>query len=126
MLKGERPNRSVGGDVGRVAGVGGFGVYFFFFQAEDGIRDADVTGVKTCALPIYLLSGPSKLVLGGAVVLEAAQHAYQHNRPTQHQLSSTREEMEHVLTHLRDYWYQDRSEERRVGKEGRSRGAPDH
>src|SRR6266699_5303270 len=24
----------------------------FFFQAEDGIRDADVTGVKTCALPI--------------------------------------------------------------------------
>src|SRR5436305_7794313 len=26
---------------------------FFFFQAEDGIRDADVTGVKTCALPIF-------------------------------------------------------------------------
>src|SRR5437773_8561497 len=29
-----------------------FGV-FFFFQAEDGIRDRDVTGVQTCALPIY-------------------------------------------------------------------------
>src|SRR5256885_12107659 len=27
---------------------------FFFFQAEDGIRDYKVTGVKTCALPIYL------------------------------------------------------------------------
>src|SRR3989442_8886305 len=27
-------------------------VFFFFFQAEDGIRDADVTGVQTCALPI--------------------------------------------------------------------------
>src|SRR5690554_7068126 len=27
-------------------------VPFFFFQAEDGIRDADVTGVQTCALPI--------------------------------------------------------------------------
>src|SRR6266498_5972967 len=27
--------------------------YCFFFQAEDGIRDADVTGVQTCALPIY-------------------------------------------------------------------------
>src|SRR5690554_3335652 len=27
-------------------------VGFFFFQAEDGIRDADVTGVQTCALPI--------------------------------------------------------------------------
>src|SRR3989442_15738208 len=28
------------------------GLQFFFFQAEDGIRDADVTGVQTCALPI--------------------------------------------------------------------------
>src|SRR3989442_5624828 len=28
-------------------------VVHFFFQAEDGIRDADVTGVQTCALPIY-------------------------------------------------------------------------
>src|SRR6266699_4499277 len=27
-------------------------MFFFFFQAEDGIRDADVTGVQTCALPI--------------------------------------------------------------------------
>src|SRR5437667_8076004 len=27
---------------------------FFFFQAEDGIRDRDVTGVQTCALPISL------------------------------------------------------------------------
>src|SRR5437016_11462447 len=26
---------------------------FFFFQAEDGIRDWSVTGVQTCALPIY-------------------------------------------------------------------------
>ena len=26
---------------------------FFFFQAEDGIRDYDVTGVQTCALPIF-------------------------------------------------------------------------
>src|SRR6266498_4758677 len=30
---------------------------FFFFQAEDGIRDADVTGVQTCALPISI--GPN-------------------------------------------------------------------
>src|SRR2546430_5974914 len=27
---------------------------FFFFQAEDGIRDLTVTGVQTCALPIYI------------------------------------------------------------------------
>src|SRR5690554_2634073 len=30
--------------------------FVFFFQAEDGIRDADVTGVQTCALPIYTSS----------------------------------------------------------------------
>src|SRR5256886_8866335 len=30
-------------------------IYFFFFQAEDGIRDLTVTGVQTCALPISLL-----------------------------------------------------------------------
>src|SRR5437868_14944979 len=29
-------------------------LFFFFFQAEDGIRDRNVTGVQTCALPIYL------------------------------------------------------------------------
>src|ERR1022692_1979904 len=28
--------------------------YFFFFQAEDGIRDYKVTGVQTCALPIWI------------------------------------------------------------------------
>src|SRR5206468_7586392 len=28
-------------------------VFFFFFQAEDGIRDLIVTGVQTCALPIF-------------------------------------------------------------------------
>src|SRR5947209_4707516 len=31
---------------------------FFFFQAEDGIRDIGVTGVQTCALPIYVPAGP--------------------------------------------------------------------
>src|SRR2546422_6189405 len=28
-------------------------LFFFFFQAEDGIRDVAVTGVQTCALPIF-------------------------------------------------------------------------
>src|SRR6266699_5355154 len=32
--------------------------FVFFFQAEDGIRDADVTGVQTCALPIS--EGPNR------------------------------------------------------------------
>src|SRR5205809_1766133 len=30
--------------------------FFFFFQAEDGIRDVAVTGVQTCALPIWIRS----------------------------------------------------------------------
>src|SRR2546425_2357126 len=33
-----------------------FLTFFFFFQAEDGIRDKLVTGVQTCALPIYFFS----------------------------------------------------------------------
>src|SRR5437868_15305631 len=31
-------------------------IFFFFFQAEDGIRDRNVTGVQTCALPIFSAS----------------------------------------------------------------------
>src|SRR2546429_1001085 len=34
--------------------VGWMGCVFFFFQAEDGIRDVAVTGVQTCALPISI------------------------------------------------------------------------
>src|SRR2546430_5354650 len=33
-------------------------VFFFFFQAEDGIRDLTVTGVQTCALPIFRVTVP--------------------------------------------------------------------
>src|SRR5207245_3263946 len=33
-----------------------YSMLFFFFQAEDGIRDATVTGVQTCALPISTTS----------------------------------------------------------------------
>src|ERR1039457_7414439 len=34
---------------------------YFFFQAEDGIRDYKVTGVQTCALPIYLVADHYRL-----------------------------------------------------------------
>src|SRR2546421_8806730 len=40
--------------------------FFFFFQAEDGIRDLIVTGVQTCALPISAL--PGSTVRGGAPI----------------------------------------------------------
>src|SRR5256886_8098840 len=38
-----------------------FDLFFFFFQAEDGIRDLTVTGVQTCALPIFVTLALSKL-----------------------------------------------------------------
>src|SRR3990170_8676752 len=38
--------------MGRLGSSRGTAVFFFFFQAEDGIRDDLVTGVQTCALPI--------------------------------------------------------------------------
>src|SRR5436309_4938530 len=52
------------------------GLFFFFFQAEDGIRDFHVTGVQTCALPIsgslaHELNQPLGIILSNA---QAAQH----------------------------------------------------
>src|SRR5438105_6075637 len=46
--------------------------FFFFFQAEDGIRDPLVTGVQTCALPIYIKppqGAPSKVT--GSLTLQS-------------------------------------------------------
>src|SRR6266446_9889793 len=43
-------------------------VLFFFFQAEDGIRDYKVTGVQTCALPISPL-GPAYTLLAFVIVI---------------------------------------------------------
>src|SRR5207245_7358493 len=78
-------------------------LFFFFFQAEDGIRDATVTGVQTCALPIYTI-----------LLFLVALEPYLFNilpfflSPPQ------------TFTELYDVT--SRSEERRVGKECRSRG----
>src|SRR3712207_6969091 len=45
--------------------------YFFFFQAEDGIRDIGVTGVQTCALPILELIAKA----GGALAATSANRS---------------------------------------------------
>src|SRR3712207_8313833 len=48
---------------------------FFFFQAEDGIRDIGVTGVQTCALPIlrrFRVEDPAEQRAGAARALQAA------------------------------------------------------
>src|SRR2546430_12829544 len=51
--------RDAGGTVSLSLGTDGvrYDCFFFFFQAEDGIRDLTVTGVQTCALPIWLDCG---------------------------------------------------------------------
>src|SRR5260370_32731971 len=46
---------------------------FFFFQAEDGIRDSSVTGVQTCALPISIVS-ESLGMLTSAIERSPADH----------------------------------------------------
>src|SRR2546425_5494984 len=74
--------------------------FFFFFQAEDGIRDKLVTGVQTCALPIC----PIFLV---TVFVTMAPLGRDPN-------------LENIRSDS------DRSEERRVGKECRSRWSPYH
>src|SRR5690625_3384279 len=47
---------------------------FFFFQAEDGIRDGHVTGVQTCALPILMVGDQDVFVnvVGGLRVMETS------------------------------------------------------
>src|SRR2546429_7312006 len=72
--------------------------FFFFFQAEDGIRDVAVTGVQTCALPISR---------------------------TENQAGAIRERSGRVARDL-GARHRRRSEERRVGKECRSRWSPYH
>src|SRR5437879_8726383 len=79
---------------------------FFFFQAEDGIRDTSVTGVQTCALPIYLRRR--------AAGVPVSRHRHREARP-----SAARGR---AASRNRS----DRSEERRVGKECRSRGRAYH
>src|SRR5256884_3709750 len=97
-------------------------LFFFFFQAEDGIRDVAVTGVQTCALPIFY----RVLKPGGTIaILEFAE-------PPQGFLGDLyRWYFTRVLPrigwlisgHRSAYT---RSEERRVGKECRSRWSPYH
>src|SRR5256885_12270229 len=97
----------------------------FFFQAEDGIRDYKVTGVQTCALPISVnLEAPVELIraVSKSMVRKKAGRIVN--------LASVAAYSAHT-----DLWYGvtkagivsfTRSEERRVGKECRSRWSPYH
>src|SRR5437868_7402508 len=89
-----------------------FFFFFFFFQAEDGIRDRNVTGVQTCALPILLPGGASTDFL-------VAEHL-----DVPMDLNAVQQAGSRLGTGTMIV-LDDRSEERRVGKEGRSRWAAD-
>src|SRR2546421_3627681 len=89
--------------------------FFFFFQAEDGIRDLIVTGVQTCALPIYA----EGLMLRIQRVIPALR-GERLERRNHGEFRATAEAFTDVME------LDHRSEERRVGKECRSRWSPYH
>src|SRR3712207_8222171 len=97
--------------------------FVFFFQAEDGIRDIGVTGVQTCALPIcqmlLLLRAGVHEVHSGVAVVRGEDLAVRHT-VTQVRMRAFGEQEVDAYAHL------GRSEERRVGKECRSRWSPYH
>src|SRR3712207_7051960 len=92
---------------------------FFFFQAEDGIRDIGVTGVQTCALPIYAGGDPMRLVVADDTML-TREGIVRLLRDAGHDVVGQAEDADGLLRDTR------RSEERRVGKECRSRWSPYH
>src|SRR5437879_11603478 len=95
--------------------------FFFFFQAEDGIRDTSVTGVQTCALPIFPcqrwqgMSAQFKrqvfLCLAADGLPEAKMRQQNHDPHKEHACDRSA--------------VQKRSEERRVGKECKDRWTGD-
>src|SRR3712207_8196311 len=82
--------------------------FFFFFQAEDGIRDIGVTGVQTCALPICLC----------LTFYRQAKQTKSNQCQTLFSFGGS--------FYIVNQFFQHRSEERRVGKECRSRWSPYH
>src|SRR5256885_7647238 len=107
---------------------------FFFFQAEDGIRDYKVTGVQTCALPICdvdlaigqrlhrdaLLVEVEQAQEIDEIALDEAQRAQVGQLRILEPQAAQRADLGPDLVHI------GRSEERRVGKECRSRWSPYH
>src|SRR5699024_11784673 len=85
----------------------------FFFQAEDGIRDRNVTGVQTCALPILKLRVQARAHSGQVAIWLAWR-----GEAKQHTVSLAANESQPVLLPVA---LLQRSEERRVGKECRTR-----
>src|SRR2546421_2246989 len=96
----------------------------FFFQAEDGIRDLIVTGVQTCALPIS-----SKTLIQCSDNDDGRNEEQVAIKLSGNVRVSVFDDYRWRDSDLKDlclYEYVKRSEERRVGKECRSRWSPYH
>src|SRR5258708_8775023 len=103
--------------------------FFFFFQAEDGIRDDLVTGVQTCPLPISASDTLSSIVFNTLLVFGSILSTLPSLRQrTQTEPSPTASAEGCAETSIRfsTMLLVVRSEERRVGKECRSRWSPYH
>src|SRR2546429_4613917 len=99
--------------------------HFFFFQAEDGIRDVAVTGVQTCALPISLPAGrpASKSRPPRIPGIAPATRWLPPISPAEYAAAcAAHPALRKSALPAREL----RSEERRVGKECRSRWSPYH
>src|SRR5256885_5647014 len=96
----------------------------FFFQAEDGIRDYKVTGVQTCALPICLEDGYVGVPIDR--VKPKASLRLQRERNLEADPRATLLVEHWDRSDWSRLWWVRRSEERRVGKECRSRWSPYH
>src|SRR5258707_6130442 len=97
--------------------------YFFFFQAEDGIRDIGVTGVQTCALPICDANDLHRCLRIAAEGKRAAQWIRLVEENPREGFVDHRHAARRWPVGRREFA---RSEERRVGKECRSRWSPYH
>src|SRR2546430_4491718 len=93
---------------------------FFFFQAEDGIRDLTVTGVQTCALPI------SSRQAGRALDDPPRDLAIRIGMKQTFRTSLAALALASLCFTVAAAPQDSRSEERRVGKECRSRWSPYH
>src|SRR5882762_10698621 len=60
---------------------------FFFFQAEDGIRDSSGTGVQTCALPISWRVGALAVGLGSVRIIGLTGHSHDTDHPALSQVA---------------------------------------
>src|SRR5437773_3058636 len=92
----------------------------FFFQAEDGIRDRDVTGVQTCALPIYLVFGTLHTTTAASTV-DRIIDQFPADRQSQIRVMLSESLKGVIAQTLCKRIAGGRSEERRVGKECRWR-----